>query len=148
MAVRQAWYRRDPRSSPIGLVALVLSIVSAGAFLRMVVRQLFSSRLLETPDRVSYFAIVGSGFALLACILSLAIEAAKLPALVGLLILMVGENLMFPMVVFWTPMLLGNWSWLLGIGWGLGLLIALGLLVFRVARVLFAAALPQATPRP
>ncbi len=138
MPAVQAWYRRDPRSSPIGLVGLVLSIVSAAAFLRMVVPQLLSSRLLDTPDRIAVWAMAGSGIATLMCVLSLAIEPATLPACVGLAVMLAAENLLFPMVLFWTPMLLGNWSWLLAVGWVLGFLVALTLATFRVFNRLFA----------
>lgn len=143
MPAVQAWYRRNPRRSPIGLLALVLGIVSAAGFVRLVIPQVLSSRLLENSDRLVLWAIVGSGVAILLSLVSLAIEPATVPAALALLILIVAENLLFPMVLFWTPMLLGNWSWLLPIGWVLAFLAAFSLALFRGFRAVLN---PAVTP--
>ena len=125
------WCKRDPRSSPLGLSALVLSIAGSTGYIAGVARPLGNSTLDVVLDSGLHnaeilTAIVGSGMAILLSLFSLALEKALLPALFALFLLLIVENSLFPI---WTLML-GRWG--LGLVYGLALIVAFVLLMTRL----------------
>jgi len=85
----EPWCRRDPRSSPIGISALVLSIVACLAYIAGVARPIANGTLATVLDSGPHnteilIAVLGSGIAILLSLLSLALEQALLPALLAL----------------------------------------------------------------
>src|SRR5438128_481827 len=105
-----AWYRRDPRSSPIGIGALLLSIVGSCTYIAGVALPIANDTIVAVLDSRTHNAeimitILGSGVAILLSLVSLALERAPLPALLALFLLVVVENALFVMMSIWTLML-------------------------------------------
>ena len=118
-----AWYRRDPRSSPIGIGALVLSVVGSTTYIAGVAIPIARGTIVVVLDNASHNAevmisIISSGASILLSLLSLAFERAPAPALLALLLLVVVENALFIMMPIWT--------WMVA-QWGLGLLYSIAL---------------------
>jgi hypothetical protein len=134
------WYRRDPRSSPLGISALALSIVASSWYIAGVSRPIANGTLGVVLDSAAHnaeilIAVLGSGIAILLSLLSLALEQALLPALLALFVLLIVENSLFPMMPIWTLMLA---RWGLGLVYGLALITASVLLILRIIKKLTA----------
>ncbi len=130
------WYRRDPRSSPIGLVALAIGILGCGAYVAGVALPIARGTIAGILDSSAHnaevmIAIVASGVAVLLSILSLALERAPLPSLLCLFLLVAIENVLFPMMPIWTLMVA---PWELGLLYALAFLAALVLVIIRLAK--------------
>jgi len=132
------WYRRNPRSSPIGLMALLLSIVGSSTYIAGVALPIANGTIVATLDSRTHntevmTTIFVSGTAVLLSVISLAWERAPLPSLVSLCLLLAVENVLFPMMPIWTLMLA---PWELGLLYVLALVTALVLLAIRLAKKL------------
>jgi hypothetical protein len=135
---RGVWYRRDPRSSPLGISALVVSIAASSGFIAGVARPIANGTLASVLDSGPHnaeilIAVLGSGIAILLGLFSLALEQAVLPALLAFFVLLVVENSLFPMMPIWTLML-GRWG--LGLVYGCGLTAAFVLVMIRITKKL------------
>jgi hypothetical protein len=131
------WYRRDPRFSPIGIIALVLSIVASYGYEVNVARPIANGTIAAILDASSHnaavlFGIVASGVAVLLALFSLSLEHAPAPTGLALVLLIV-ENFLFPMMPIWTLMVS---RWGLGVLYGAAWILALVLLFRRMGRTL------------
>jgi len=136
------FYVRQPRinanlmqRAPFGFISLLSACVAGGFYAAVVLLPLLSrgrqtTRLVN--DGQGYWIIIGSGLALLVALLSLGMERRMWPAAAALGVLLVTENLVFPMMPIWTPMLLAGRSGWLAFLYVLSMVIALGLIVRRM----------------
>jgi hypothetical protein len=133
-----AWYRRDPRSSPIGVGALLLSVVGSSTYIAGVALPIVRGTIAAVLDDRTHNAdvmisIISSGVSILLSLLSLAFERAPAPALLALLLLVVVENVLFIMMPIWTWMVA---QWGLGLLYSIALAAAFVLALRRVVRKL------------
>jgi hypothetical protein len=127
---------RDPRSSPIGIGAFLLSLAGSYAYFVSVARPVANGTIANLLDNPAHNAeimvtILASGAAILLSVLSLALERAALPSLLSLLLLVAVEKELFPMMPIWTIMVA---RWGLGLLYAAGLIVAFFLLVRRLVR--------------
>lgn len=125
--------------NPLGCLAMAASLISGSTCLATV---LVPSILLtgeqlaaRSNDGPSFWiTVLGSGIVWPLVLLSVALEKKAWPAVVAIIFLFASENMLFPIMPFWTVMLLGGLS-----GWAVflyvtAMLIALVLLVRRAIR--------------
>lgn len=130
------WYRRDPRSSPVGLLALVLGVIGSSTYLAGVALPIANGTIVSLLDSRTHnweimTTILASGAAILLSTISLALERAPLPSLLCLCLLVAIENVLFPMMPIWTLMLA---PWELGLLYAIAFATAAMLAIIRLAR--------------
>jgi hypothetical protein len=123
------------RKAPFGLISLLTACVAGGFYAAVVLLPLLSSGRQWThlaDDDQIFWIIIGSGAAMLVALLSLGMERRIWRAVAALSVLLVTENLVFPMMPIWTPMLLAGRSGWMAFLYVLSMVIALGLIARRM----------------
>jgi hypothetical protein len=136
MAIRSSLrsLSRDPRSSPIGIGAFLLSVAGSYAYFVGVARPVANGTIANLLDDPTHNAeimvtIFASGVSILLSVLSLALERAALPGLLSLLLLIAVEKELLIMMPVWTVMVA---RWGLGLLYGVGLIVVFVLLLRRM----------------
>lgn len=130
------WPRLNPRDNPIGLVGFVLSMTCALGFIVVFIRAFFRVTDFESPEWLTLLALVGSPWGLILCLTSLAVERRPILALTGLVVLVVGGNFLLLFSLIWAPVFAFGKSLILGFAFLASTLVSLGLLGFRLAKLL------------
>ncbi len=136
MRVSSAIVRELLRENPLGCLAMAAALISGSTCLATVLLPtiLLSGEQLaaRTNDGPSFWiTVIGSGVVFPLTLLSVAVEKRAWPAVAAIIFLFASENVLFPVMPFWTVMLLGGLS-----GWAVflyltAMIIALVLLVRR-----------------
>jgi hypothetical protein len=133
-----AWYGLNLRFSPIGLTALLLSLVGSSAYVAGVALPIAKGTIVAVLDSRTHnteimITILASGMAILLSLVSFGLESAPLPSLIAFCLLIVVENVLFPMMPIWTLMLA---PWELSLLYGFAFAAAVVLIAVRLARKL------------
>ena len=115
MKVSASYFRELVRENPLGCLTLLTALVSGSTCVAIV---LLPSILLSgdqlaarTSDGPTFWiTVIGSGLVFPLTLLSLAVEKRSWPGVAAIIFLFLSESILFPVMPFWTVMLLGGLS--------------------------------------
>jgi hypothetical protein len=118
----------------VGFASLVISAICGFTWLTVLIPVLRHKGdfVAADGDAKMLLVVVGSGIAVLFALLSLGLERPVVPATASLFVLAATENLVFPVLPFWTLALLGAWSAWAAVAYVAALTAAVGLVVRRL----------------
>jgi hypothetical protein len=123
------------QQSLAGSTSLAISTISGVTWLTVVIPILLRGGNIAPPgssDTRGLIVVIGSGIAMLFALLSFGLERRIGPAAGSLCVLAVTENVLLPVMPFWTVMVLGHWSAWAAVAYAGALIAALALIVQRL----------------